>query len=144
MTQKKDNATAADWRDIFASGPDGLRQLVQQIVQEVLEAEMDETVGSYVWPAVSRRSSRPHRPEELGPSVPNSRTTSWRSVRICARTLTSPRCGPWRSTCAAPTARRPGEEPGIEERRRESVRNPITKLREAVVVGRWNRSGKWE
>lgn len=46
MTQRKDNATAADWREIFASGPDGLRQLVQQIVQEVLEAEMDETVGA--------------------------------------------------------------------------------------------------
>jgi hypothetical protein len=37
---------SADWREVFASGPDGLRQLVQQIVQEVLEAEMDETVGA--------------------------------------------------------------------------------------------------
>jgi putative transposase len=46
MTQRKDSATAADWREILGSGPDGLRQLVQQIVQEVLDAEMDETVGA--------------------------------------------------------------------------------------------------
>src|SRR5215471_16856526 len=46
MTQKKDNASKADWKEIFGSGPDGLRQLVQQVVQEVLEAEMEETVGA--------------------------------------------------------------------------------------------------
>ena len=46
MTQKKDNATAEDWRAALGSGLDGLRPLVQQIVQEVLEAEMDETVGA--------------------------------------------------------------------------------------------------
>ncbi len=46
MTQKKDNATKADWKEIFSSGPDGLRQLVQQVVQEVLEADMEETIGA--------------------------------------------------------------------------------------------------
>jgi putative transposase len=46
MTQKKDNAKSTDWREIFASSSDGLRALVQQIVQEVLEAEMDDTVGA--------------------------------------------------------------------------------------------------
>ena len=46
MTQRKDNATGADWREILSSWPDGLRQLVQQVVQEVLEAEMDETLGA--------------------------------------------------------------------------------------------------
>jgi transposase-like protein len=46
MTQKQDNATKADWKEIFGSGPDGLRQLVQQIGQEVLEAEMEETLGA--------------------------------------------------------------------------------------------------
>ena len=46
MTQRKDSASAQDWREIFGSGPDGLRQLVQQIVQEVLQAEMEETVGA--------------------------------------------------------------------------------------------------
>ena len=46
MTQKKDNAKSPDWKEIFGSGPDGLRALVQQVVQEVLEAEMDEAVGA--------------------------------------------------------------------------------------------------
>jgi len=46
MTQKKDSASAVDWREVFASGNDGLRQLVQRVVQEVLEAEMDEAVGA--------------------------------------------------------------------------------------------------
>jgi putative transposase len=46
MTQKKDNAKVTDWKAVFGSGPDGLRTLVQQVVQEVLEAEMDETVGA--------------------------------------------------------------------------------------------------
>jgi putative transposase len=47
MTQKKDNAKSTDWREIFASSPDGLRGLVQEVVQEVLEAEMDEVVGAH-------------------------------------------------------------------------------------------------
>lgn len=46
MTQKKDIAKTPDWKEIFGSGPDGLRSLVQEVVQEVLEAEMDETVGA--------------------------------------------------------------------------------------------------
>lgn len=57
MTQKKDSATAADWRAILGSGLEGLRPLVQQIVQEVLEAEMDETLGA-------QRSER--TPERVG------------------------------------------------------------------------------
>jgi hypothetical protein len=46
MTQKKDNAKTPDWKEVFGCGPDGLRALVQQVVQEVLEAEMDETLGA--------------------------------------------------------------------------------------------------
>src|SRR5919109_1350788 len=46
MTQKKDNAKGPDWKEIFESNPDGLRALVQQIVQEVLEADMDDAVGA--------------------------------------------------------------------------------------------------
>lgn len=46
MTQKKDSAKTQDWREIFSSEPDGLRALVQQVVQEVLEAEMEETIGA--------------------------------------------------------------------------------------------------
>ena len=34
MTQKKDNAKSPDWKEVFGSGPDGLRALVQQVVQE--------------------------------------------------------------------------------------------------------------
>ena len=45
MTQKKHNANT-DWREIFSKDRDGLRTLVQEVVQEVLEAEMDETVGA--------------------------------------------------------------------------------------------------
>ena len=47
MTQKKHNAKELDWKEVFGSGPDGLRQLVQQIVQEVLEGEMDEALGAH-------------------------------------------------------------------------------------------------
>jgi putative transposase len=57
MTQKKDSATALEWKEILGSGPDGLRQLVQQALQEVLEAEMDETLGA-------QKSER--TPERLG------------------------------------------------------------------------------
>jgi putative transposase len=46
MTQKKHSAKNLDWKEIFGSDTDGLRALVQQVVQEVLEAEMDETVGA--------------------------------------------------------------------------------------------------
>lgn len=46
MTQKKDSAKKLNWKAIFESDTDGLRALVQQVVQEVLEAEMDETVGA--------------------------------------------------------------------------------------------------
>ena len=46
MAQKKDNAKEPTWRDVYCSEPDGLRALIQQTVQEVLEAEMDEAVGA--------------------------------------------------------------------------------------------------
>ena len=46
MTRKKNTAKEADWSEVFRSGPDGIRCLVQQVVQEVLEADMDEAVGA--------------------------------------------------------------------------------------------------
>src|ERR1051326_6360861 len=46
MAQKKDNAKEPTWTDVYRSDPDGLRALIQQTLQEVLEAEMDETVGA--------------------------------------------------------------------------------------------------
>jgi len=45
MTQKQHNAKEAmEWKAIFRSDRDGLKALMQQVVQEVLEAEMDETL----------------------------------------------------------------------------------------------------
>jgi putative transposase len=47
MTQKQHSAKEQpDWKEIFRSDRDGLRALVQQVVQDVLEAEMDETLGA--------------------------------------------------------------------------------------------------
>jgi len=45
MTQKKDNAKSPDWKEVFGSGPDGLRALVQQVVQEVLEADFSGVIA---------------------------------------------------------------------------------------------------
>lgn len=48
MTHKQHNAKeAVDWKEIFQSDRDGMRALIQQVVQDVLEAEMDETVGAH-------------------------------------------------------------------------------------------------
>lgn len=46
MTQKKHTAKEQEWRDIYRSGPDGMRRLVQEVIQEVLEADMDEALGA--------------------------------------------------------------------------------------------------
>jgi len=47
MTQKQHSAKeAVDWKEIFRSDRDGMRALIQQVVQDVLEAEMDGTVGA--------------------------------------------------------------------------------------------------
>jgi len=47
MTQKQHSAKeAVDWKEIFRSDRDGMRALIQQVVQDVLEAEMDEAVGA--------------------------------------------------------------------------------------------------
>jgi putative transposase len=47
MTQKQHSVKEApDWKEIFRSDRDGMRALIQQVVQDVLEAEMDEAVGA--------------------------------------------------------------------------------------------------
>lgn len=47
MTQKQNIAKpGVDWKEIFRSDRDGMRALIQQVVQDVLEAEMDEAVGA--------------------------------------------------------------------------------------------------
>jgi putative transposase len=46
MTRKKNSARQLNLKEIFAEQGDFLRGLIQQVVQQVLEAEMDETVGA--------------------------------------------------------------------------------------------------
>ena len=50
MTQKKDNAKSQDWKAIFVEAlkeeDDAFRRLLERIVQDVLEGEMDETLGA--------------------------------------------------------------------------------------------------
>jgi transposase-like protein len=46
MTRKKDSAKKLDWKAMMAGQEDFLRPLVQAVVQQVLEAEMDEALGA--------------------------------------------------------------------------------------------------
>lgn len=46
MTRKQDNAKKMNWKDLFAEQEDFLRPLVEEVVQQVLEAEMDEALGA--------------------------------------------------------------------------------------------------
>ena len=46
MTRKQDSAKASNWKRVLAEQQDFLRPLIQEVVQQVLEAEMDEAVGA--------------------------------------------------------------------------------------------------
>ena len=46
MTRKKNTAKQLNLKEIFAEQEDYLRGLIQQVVQQVLEAEMDEAAGA--------------------------------------------------------------------------------------------------
>lgn len=46
MARKKDTAGERNWKELIGENPDFLRPLVQEVVQQVLELEMDETVGA--------------------------------------------------------------------------------------------------
>jgi transposase-like protein len=46
MTRRKNSAKQLNLKEIFAEQEDYLRRLIQQVVQEVLEAEMGEVVGA--------------------------------------------------------------------------------------------------
>jgi transposase-like protein len=46
MTRKKDSAKKLDWKAMMAGQEDFLRPLIQSVVQQVLEAEMDEALGA--------------------------------------------------------------------------------------------------
>ena len=46
MTRQQNSAKRVDWKELIAGQEDFLRPLVETVVQQVLEAEMDETVGA--------------------------------------------------------------------------------------------------
>jgi putative transposase len=46
MTRKQDSAKRTDWKELMAGQEDFLRPLIQEVVRQVLEAEMEEAVGA--------------------------------------------------------------------------------------------------
>jgi len=46
MTRKQDSAKGVNWKALLAGQEDFLRPLIQEVVQQVLEAEMDEALGA--------------------------------------------------------------------------------------------------
>jgi hypothetical protein len=42
MTRKQDSAKAVDWKEVIRGQEDFLRPLIREVLQQVLEAEMDE------------------------------------------------------------------------------------------------------
>mgnify|MGYP001404524237 FL=1 len=46
MTQKKNRITVSEIKELLAKDQDFLRPLVEEVVQQVLEAEMDEALGA--------------------------------------------------------------------------------------------------
>jgi transposase-like protein len=48
MARKKRSDVAAEWKEMIAKD-EGLREVIQGVVREVLEAEMDEAPGAGKW-----------------------------------------------------------------------------------------------
>jgi putative transposase len=46
MTRKQDSAKAVDWKEVMREQEDFLRPLIREVIQQVLEAEMEEAVGA--------------------------------------------------------------------------------------------------
>lgn len=46
MTRKQDSSKATNWKELLAGQEDFLRPLVQEVIQQVLEAEMEEVLGA--------------------------------------------------------------------------------------------------
>jgi putative transposase len=46
MTRKQDSAKRTDWKELMAGQEDFLRSLIQEVVRQVLEAEMEDAVGA--------------------------------------------------------------------------------------------------
>jgi transposase-like protein len=57
MTKSEDKTASASVKDIVLSGPDGLRDVIRVVMQEVFEAEMNEALE----PSKSERT-----PEQFG------------------------------------------------------------------------------
>ena len=46
MTRKQDSAKSVNWKELMAGQEDFLRPLIEEVIQQVMEAEMDEAVGA--------------------------------------------------------------------------------------------------
>jgi putative transposase len=46
MTRRQDSAKSVNWKELMAEQEDFLRPLIQEVIQQVLEGEMDETLGA--------------------------------------------------------------------------------------------------
>ncbi|MQW59972.1 hypothetical protein GHK33_15375 [Sinorhizobium meliloti] len=47
MTKTEGKTASAAVKDILLSNPDGLREVIRTVMQEVVEAEMDEALGTW-------------------------------------------------------------------------------------------------
>ena len=61
MTRKQNNAGKPDWKEVLAEQEDFLRPLIQEVVQQVLEAEMEEALRSWEGGADGKSSRLPFR-----------------------------------------------------------------------------------
>jgi putative transposase len=55
MTRKQDNAEKANWKEIMTEQEDFLMPLIREVLQEVMEAEMDEALGAEKGERTARR-----------------------------------------------------------------------------------------
>jgi len=82
MTKTEGKTASAAVKDILLSNPDGLHEVIRAVMQEVLEAEMDEALGA------SKGERTPERlgyaethPDEYVPTAFPSFATSRRASR---------------------------------------------------------------
>ena len=58
MTRKQ-NSAKPKWKEVMAADADFMKALIQEVVQQVLEAEMDEAVGAEKGQRTASRSGLP-------------------------------------------------------------------------------------
>ncbi len=46
MTRKQNSAKQADWKEVMGGQEDFLRPLIREVLQQVMEAEMEEVLGA--------------------------------------------------------------------------------------------------